>query len=160
MKAKFLGREKYNRITKRILAELENPRSEYTRGMFDIAVDGVIKRTRSGVDVDGMTFKPYSKEYAKRKGRSWANLVDSGKLLSKAGFEFQVMRGGNKIVLRIYIPGKHHSGEIDHYTLGYTHNFGLGDQKQRKFMGLDQKIIDALTVFSKEKWRELFNQLK
>jgi phage gpG-like protein len=160
MKVKFQGREKYNAIAKRILAELENPRSEYTKGMYEIAVDGVIKRTRSGVDVAGMKFKPYSKEYAKRKGRQWANLTDSGKLMSHAGFEFQVMRGQNKVVIRIYIPGQHHSGDIDHYTLGYTHNFGMGHAPQREFMGLDQKITDALMAFSKEKWRELFNLLK
>lgn len=160
MRVSFPGRKTYDRITKRILKELENPDSEYTKGMYEIAVDGVIKRTRSGVDVAGMKFTPYSKAYAKRKGRSWANLVDSGKLMSKAGFEFQVMRGNNKVIIRIYIPGKAHSGNIDHYTLGYTHNFGLGHQKQREFMGLDEKIIEALTKFSDEKWRELFNALK
>lgn len=160
MRVKFAGRKIYDKIAKRVLMELEHPQSEWTQGVFEKARDGIIKRTRSGVDVDGMKFKPYSPEYAKRKGRSNANLVDSGKLMSREGFEFQVMRGGNKIILRIFIPDKFHSKDVDHYTLGYTHNFGIGNAPQREFMGLDDKIIKAITNFSKEQWRKLFKMLE
>lgn len=160
MRVKFAGRETYNLISKRILAELQNPSSDFTRGLYDIAVDGVITRTRAGIDISGLPFKQYSPEYAKRKGRSWANLVDSGKLMSRGGFNFQVLSGQNRIVIRIYIPDKHHSENIDHYTLGYTHNYGMGKMPSREFMGLDAKIVAELQQFTDEKWRELFNSLR
>jgi hypothetical protein len=160
MRVKFAGRQIYDRIAKRVLLELEQPSSDWTQGLFGIARDGIIKRTRRGIDVDGMRFKPYSPEYAKKKGRSWANLTDSGKLMSKEGFEFQVMRGGNKIILRVYIPDKHHSKDLDHYTLGLVHNFGMGDAPKREFMGLDDAIIKKLNSFSRDNWRKLFKKLE
>lgn len=156
----FRGYESWKKMERIIIDELTRPQSDTLKGMSDITIDGIIERTKRGIDVAGMTFEP-----SKVDGRD-INLVKSGKLMSKEGFAFEVMRGVNKLYLRIYMTDSGHSKGISFVDLGRVHNFGLKSGRgkgfqmpKREFMGADQKIIDALINYEKQEWADLFRRL-
>ncbi len=159
MKVK-LHKETWDKLKDAMLEELERPGSKQAAGIARIAIRGVTSRTRRGFDVAGLKFTPYSKAYAKKKGRSWANLTETGKLMSEAGFAFEVLSTTGRVVIRVYVPDQYHSGNVDHYTLGVVHNFGQGHAPKREFMGLDKNIIEAIVKFTDEQWRELWRKLR
>lgn len=162
-----INSDKWRRVGNEMLRRLQEKDSETAKGIADIVIFGIIFRTRAGLDVNNKTFTPYSKAYAKKKGGgSAANLYASGKLLSREGFEYEVLGGAGKIYIRIFIPSNQHSKGISHYTLASVHNFGMRSGRgqgfqmpEREFMGITKKIEDEVNAFSLNKWREIFQSL-
>lgn len=162
-----LKADKWRQVAATMLKKLQEKDSPITAGIADIAIEGIIGRTKSGVDVAGVAFQRYSKKYADKKGTTRANLSASGKLISREGFAFETFMQNGRIIIRIYIPNEIHSGQVDHYTLASVHNFGMRSGRgmgfqmpKREFMGLDQKIISAINSYTIEQWREIFASLK
>jgi len=161
-----LRADQWRAVANTMLQKLQEGDSSISKGIADIAIDGIVKRTRGGLDIAGVNFKPYSEAYAKKKKGARPNLVASGAMISREGFEFEVLKKENRIIIRIYVPSKSH-GKVDQYTLASVHNFGMRSGRgmgfampKREFMGLDQKIIDAINEFTKEQWRDIFRGLK
>lgn len=166
-----LRKGEWIRVSNIILKKLQEKDSFFSKGIFDIAVKGIVDRTQRGMDIAGVKFKPYSEQYAAKKREmgmsSTVNLVLSGKMISQYGFEYEVLGGDGKIYIRIFVPNKHHSGynkqTVSHWTLASVHNFGMLSGRpphfkmpKREFFGLDKKIIAELKDFSDAQWRELF----
>jgi phage gpG-like protein len=155
----FRGRAAWVRMKDRILMELQHPESKTTKTIADKALTGITSRTQKGIDVAGVAFKPYNEKYAKRKKSKKVNLTSSGKMLSRAGFEFEVINQDGRIFIRIYAEGE------PKYTIASVHNFGMRSGRgygfqmpQREFFGLDQKIIDEIMAFTRERWAQIFRQ--
>jgi len=162
-----LNRAAYNRVMHNLLRHLQEKDNSFAKGLADIAIKGIVARTKGGIDIAGQRFKPYSKAYAKKKGTSSANLVSSGRMISRSGFDYEVLGGNGRIYIRIYVPAKMHRGGADHYTLASVHNFGMRSGRgsgfnmpKREFFGLDKKINDALMAYSRDHWRKLLLKLK
>jgi phage gpG-like protein len=155
----FRGHAAWVRMKDRILLELEHPNSSTTKTIADKALTGITTRTKKGIDVAGMEFKPYSEAYAKKKGTKKVNLTSSGRMLSRAGFEFEVLSQDGRVFIRIYAEGE------PKYTIASVHNFGMRSGRgkgfqmpQREFFGLDQKIIDEIMAYTRERWAQIFRQ--
>jgi hypothetical protein len=158
-----LRSDQWRRVSNEMIRRLQEPDSEYTKKIFQITAGGIVKRTKSGIDVAGVTFKPYSPGYAAKKGYSAADLTVSGRLISQEGFDFEVLGGRGKIYIRIFVPKKIHAGKVDHYTLASVHNFGgrsgrgKGFQMpKREFFGMSEAIAMEIESYTKEEWRKLF----
>ena len=50
--------------------------------LYKILKERIIKRTKSGRDVDNQAFKPYTKEYAKKKRSNKVDLTLTGQMLN------------------------------------------------------------------------------
>ena len=70
------------------LTDLAQPTAEDMRQIGLMVRERIVRRTRQGLDADGMAFAPYSPEYAKRKAASLGsaspvNLTVSGAMLNQ-----------------------------------------------------------------------------
>jgi hypothetical protein len=161
-----LSREAWNRARDKMLQEMTAPQSKYMNQVNNAVVGGIIKRTKSGIDIAGMKFKPYTKNYAKKKGYSAADLTLTGQMISRGPFKFQTIMQDRKVTIRIYIEGPH-SGNVDMFTLASVHNFGLKSGRhpgfqmtKREFFGIDEAIIKDVKEISIEHWRQIMSDLK
>ena len=87
-------------------------------------ITDVIVRTQHGKDINNRAFKKYSPSYKKAKAKSFGtkvNLTRTGKMLNS--ITWKKIRNG----IRVYIASK---AERDK---------AVGNQKTRKFMGLDRR---------------------
>jgi len=170
MQIKFDRAQKWKLIKNKMLAEMNKPNSQYIKSINDVVVKKTISRTKSGVDIGGMRFKPYCDEYALRKGYSAADLTLSGRMLSSGSFKYQTIFQGGRVMIRIWMEGGH--GKISTGLLASVHNFGMlsgrsiGPKKikgfkmpKREFFGIDKKITDAIKKLSTDKWREIMRSL-
>lgn len=157
MQIKFDRAQKWKLIKNKMLAEMNKPNSQYIKSINDVVVKKTISRTKSGVDIGGMRFKPYCDEYALRKGYSAADLTLSGRMLSSGSFKYQTIFQGGRVMIRIWMEGGH--GKISTGFLASVHNFGEGNMPKREFFGIDKKITDAIKKLSTDKWREIMRSL-
>jgi phage gpG-like protein len=94
----------------------------------------IVKRTASGIDVNGAAFKPYSAAYAKQKGKSAADLHVTTEMLGG----ISVNAWAKKV--RIFLKGNYA------FKIGRVHNVGgrsgrgTGFQMpKREFMGVTRE---------------------
>lgn len=97
---------------------------------YELAIDKMVDRTTSGVDIDGKKFKPYTEEYANFKGvtRTSVDLVLEGDMLN--GFEESQV---SKNVLKIKIADEETPKAYNHNvgdTLPKRTFFGFNSEKQ------------------------------
>lgn len=85
---------------------------------------GIIKRTKSGVDVNNKSFKPYSKAY-RHNGK--VDLTIKGRMLNS--ILFKRIRNGIKLYFPASENAKAYANQISY---------------RRKFFGLDRKQIKGL----------------
>jgi hypothetical protein len=156
-----LNKEKWARIKDAMLREMQAPDSTFIKSVFDTVSGKIISRTKSGIDVGGMKFTPYSKAYAKKKGRGSPDLTLTGQMLSKGAFKFQTFYQDGRVIIRIWMEGPH-TGGIDIGTLASVHNFGgksgRGDgfsMTKREFFGIDEAITKALKDLKTEQWQKI-----
>lgn len=165
MKAVFDRAGKWKVIKDRMLQELTAPNSKYIESVNNIVVGKMISRTKSGVDVAGMKFKPYNAAYAKKKGYGSRDLTLTGQMLSRGSFKYQTIFQDGKIMIRIWMEGPH-SGGVTIGTLASVHNFGMRSGRgqgfqmpKSEFFGIDAEITAAIKELSDEKWREIKRSL-
>lgn len=92
-----------------------------------IIIDRIIKRTKSGLDIDLRKFKPYSKSYSKQKGSNRVDLSDTGAMLASIKYDID-------------------NDSVTIYTdsdVAYNHQNGIGTP-QREFLGVDKTILTRL----------------
>ena len=99
--------------------------------------DDMIKRTKSGLDVNKQTFKEYSDKYKKKKfkkvgNNSPVNLTYKNDMLSN--WKVKKIENGASIYF----------GGADNIKKASVHNYGEGKQKKREFIGLDEGNIDYI----------------
>lgn len=132
MKPKFSLREiiqeiDLDEVTGRTLSDVEK------RIFMDDAINLIIERTQSGVDINGRPFKQYSKDYAKEKGVSRGDVdltLTSSMLAAISGTET-----GNGVSLF-----------IDDSEVPKAYNHNVGDTlPKRTFFGLTTKEIEELS---------------
>jgi len=152
-----LDKSGWDRAKKKLLQEMTKPDSRYMANINNIIVGKIISRTKSGVDIGGMRFKPYSEKYKKKKKSSTVNLKLSGQMLSSGSFKYQTIFQGGRVMIRIWMEGGH--GKISTGFLASVHNFGEGNMPKREFFGIDKKITDAIKKLSTDKWREIMRSL-
>lgn len=87
------------------------------------AIDRILKRTRSGKDVNDNLFAPYSSAYRRKKGGT-VNLSNSGAMLESLGYQ-----ANSSIEATVTC-----SSEIAQY-----HEDGTTKMPQRQFVGLSEK---------------------
>lgn len=94
------------------------------------------ERTTSGKDINGRTFKPYSKEYAQQKGvtRSSVDLVLTGEMLES----FEDSRTGQRNMLKIKM------GDGVNTKKSYNHNVGDTLPKRTHFGIIQNQEIDEI----------------
>ena len=93
----------------------------------------ISRRSRSGVDADGKSFAPYTKEYAKRKAREGRStkpdLTFKGRMLE--AIRTDVREVGGKIQARIYFNGAKEALKAK------------GNMRIRKFFRLAKSQVEA-----------------
>lgn len=159
--------QKWKAIKDKLLAEMIAPNSQHIANINNIVVGKTISRTKSGVDIGGMTFKPYCEKYAKKKGYSTADLTLSGQMLSRGSFKFQTIFQDGRVMIRIWMEGGH-SGGVSTHTLASVHNFGMSSGRRskpfqmpkREFFGINEAIIKAIKELSTEEWRRIMRSLQ
>jgi hypothetical protein len=149
-----------------MLKEMTAPESKYMGQVNNAVVGRIVSRTKSGLDVAGHRFTPYSAAYAKKKGRGSPDLVASGQMIQRGAFRFQTALYQDKVVLRIWMEGPH-SGGISIPDLAMVHNFGMRSGRgmgfqmpKREFYGIDKEIEAAVREISVEHWRRLLASFK
>lgn len=72
--------------------------------LYTILKQRIIKRTKSGHDVDNQSFKPYSKQYAKKKKSNKVDLTLTGHMLNSLGISPQGLsvQNGNARDKQVY----------------------------------------------------------
>jgi len=157
LRIQFDKAQKWKHIKDKMLAEMNKPNSQYIKSINDVVVKKTISRTKSGVDIGGMRFKPYSERYKKKKKGGTVNLKLSGQMLSSGSFKYQTIFQGGRVIIRVWMEGGH--GKISTGLLASVHNFGEGNMPKREFFGIDKKITDAIKKLSTDKWREIMRRL-
>lgn len=99
--------------------------------------DDMVKRTKSGSDVNGTGFKKYSTKYAKRKLKEVGNNSPVNLVYKKAMLDAWKVKRIDKGA-SIYFKGE------DNMTKASIHNYGIGKQKRREFIGLDDNNISYI----------------
>lgn len=166
MKVVFDKAQKWKAIKDKMLAEMIAPDSQHIANIDNIVVGKMISRTKSGVDIGGMKFKPYSAKYAKKKGYSATDLTQSGQMLSRDSFKYQTIFQNGRVMIRIWMEGGH-SGGVSMGVLAGVHNFGEKSGRgkgfvmpKREFFGIDEAITKAIKELSTEKWQEIMRSLQ
>ena len=92
-----------------------SPSEEQKKAFFELAVDAIVERTSSGKDINGNTFKPYTKEYAAKKGvtRGSVDLILTGEMLSS--FQEGSSKDSVKIAMESDVTGKAHGNITGSY---------------------------------------------
>ena len=98
----------------------------------------IVQRTKSGKDKNLITFKPYSKAYAKYKKSNKVDLTDSGYMLSNLGAKNEDTIGFKSNIAQQRA----------------VYNQGMG----RQFMGLDKNQIDYIQKWIKEQTQRLLQK--
>ena len=109
----------------------------------DKAIDMVRKRTVSGKDIKGSSFKSYSPAYASKKG-SLVDLSKSGKMLKAISKKAWAKR------CRIYVKATKRKGKIGNFNLAVVHNFGTRKMPKREFMGLTSTETKKLKKYCRD----------
>lgn len=102
------------------------------RQFIDDAINLIIERTQSGEDINGKSFKEYSKDYAEFKGvsRGAVDLTLMGDMLAAVNGENEGTR------VRLFI-------ESDQVPKAYNHNVG-DTLPKRTFFGLTNSEIESI----------------
>jgi hypothetical protein len=98
----------------------------------------MIKRTKSGRDVNGKDFKPYSKNYAEKKRKTLVNLTDTGLMLDSIKIE----RADKQRTF--YFSAREDVAE--------KHQYGVTPMPRREFFGFGQRIEEQTQL--KQFWEE------
>jgi len=166
MRVAFDRKGEWKRIKDKLLAEMISPDSQHIANINNIVVGKIISRTKSGVDVGGIKFEPYSKAYAKKKGYHSRDLTLSGQMLSRGSFKYQTIFQGGRVMIRIWMEGPH-SGGVSVHTLASVHNFGMRSGRgsgftmpKAEFFGIDKAITKAIKELSIAKWRDILRGLR
>ena len=114
--------------------------SKPMQGIVDGIVEEIKRRTATGKDYMGRNFKPYSKEYAKKKGKTRPDLRISGTMLDSIKAEVHTPQHGKVIVQ----PNPEPDGKILADQLAQIHNDGEGKQPQREFMNVNETVMNGL----------------
>lgn len=129
---KKIAEEKIERTQKELERELESAARE------------IVSRTRSGHDVDGSTFEPYTAQYRKRKTKSGrsanVDLTYSGRML--AAITSKVERVGNDLLGTLFFNNPQDAAKA------------RGNLNKRKFFGLSKEQIERLI----QKMRNALNE--
>jgi hypothetical protein len=116
--------------TKRALAQISEIGSkELWDEMGAKGVQIVQKRTRSGLDVSGLPFAPYSKAY-KKTPKNPVNLRLSGDMLNAVTHE------GHKDHARIFVEESGRSDGESNLALAVVHDEGSGKAPKRHWFGI------------------------
>lgn len=126
---------------KKLLGYTPNDRQKEL--FYELAVDKMVQRTASGKDVKNENFKPYTKDYAAKKGvsRNSVDLILTGDMLN--GFENEKTDRNNvEISIKESETGKAH-GNI---TGSYGKSSG-SKSKARDFFGFrnESDLLDIIT---------------
>lgn len=109
---------------------------ELMKSIGVVAKNFVIKRTLSGKDVNGASFKIYSIQYARMKGvsRSPVNLRSTGQMLASMT---TIVSSDNTVVIVGFDSGEGRLKAIIHTT-------GAGNNPERDFLGLNLKELNVI----------------
>jgi hypothetical protein len=108
-----------------------SPSERQKEMFFNLAVDKMVQRTAQGTDINGKSFKPYSKEYAAEKGvsRGSVDLIREGDMLDS-----NIKESKQKNILKIKVEeGRETLKSFNHNTgdtLPKRNYFGFKDEKQ------------------------------
>lgn len=113
---------------------------QINRALLNITKDintSIHIRTQKGVDVDNNAFKPYSKGYKAQKQRlgktgDIVQLKSTGKLMQSIKID-EIPDG-----YKIYIA------DANRDQIGAYHNFGLGNNPERRFFGINKENAEYL----------------
>lgn len=119
------------------------PNEQQKEMFYDLAVNKMVQRTASGKDIKNENFKPYTKDYASKKGvsRNSVDLILTGDMLN--GFENEKTdKNSVEISIKQSETGKAH-GNI---TGSYGKSSG-SKAKARDFFGFRQEsdLMDIIT---------------
>lgn len=95
------------------------------------AIETIIGRTQSGLDVNGNPFKEYSDSYAEYKGRKApVDLTDAGDMLGNLSFRTS---RESKVAIDLFFPNQIENDKA------HGHINGGGNLPVRNFLGLQEK---------------------
>lgn len=101
--------------------------------IVDDVKDLVLDKTARGLDYMGRSFKPYSKAYAKRKGKTKPDLRNTGQMLDAVTAKVQDA-GHGSVFIR----------DAGAAQIGQYHNAGTKKMAKREFMNISQSAVDKL----------------
>jgi predicted DNA binding CopG/RHH family protein len=126
---------------------LKNP--EPMQNIVDDIKEGILDKTAGGHDYRGRNFKPYSKEYAKKKKTKRPNLRVTGEMLDSIKAEVLTPQHG-----RVSISG----GSA---LIAYRHTLGSpgGKIPQREFLNVTpNKLSELAKKFMDDKIQEILGR--
>ena len=144
MKIKVIGIKEKQRELLRFKNFLRLGKKEIWSKIGDKAIDMIRKRTASGKDMKGSSFKSYTSAYAKKKGSPLVNLSKSGKMLKAINKEAWTKR------CRIYVKATKRKEKIDNFNLAVVHNFSTRKMPKREFMGLTNAETKKLKKYCRD----------
>jgi hypothetical protein len=101
--------------------------------IVDEVKEMVLDKTARGLDYRGRVFAPYSKEYAKKKGKTRPDLKASGRMLGAVTAKVDTPQHGT-VSIR----------DAKGAEIGTYHNEGTKKMPQREFMNITQAAVDKL----------------
>ena len=120
--------------------------------MADMALDSrsiILKRTTSGLDVNGAEFKEYSERYANAKAAA-------GRQTSRVDLTFHNRMLGSLAIKNIMNGAELYFADGERRIVAYKHQMGIG-VPQREFFGLSEREMRQLADKLAQKIQQRLN---
>ena len=142
------------------LRGFENARVDWTKEMVhvsDIITQEMRANVKAGLDVHGNALTPNKPSYAKRKiaklGHARPLIAENRSLVTPSSY--QIVKVGINHV-RITLPGSHPRSDLKVGQIGYIHQFGMGNNPIRHFVGVPERSKIRAVAFLRDTIARLF----
>lgn len=107
--------------------------------------ENIESRTQTGKDMNGNKFKPYTKKYSDKKGKTTVNLTDNGLMLNA-----MTQKAMSNDTAKIFFM------DNESARLAKIHHNGEGKMPERKFFGVGvSDRADAIKIYKDLAKREM-----
>lgn len=142
------------------LGKLENPQIDLTQELIhgaDIIAQEMRGNVKRGIDVNGSSLVPNKPSYAKQKlkklGHARPLIGENRRLVSPSSYRINRIRLNH---VRITLPQRHPNTNLTDGQLGYIHNYGLGNNPVREFVGVTLIAEKRINAFLRDRIARLF----
>lgn len=142
------------------LGKLENPRLDLTKQMLhaaDLIAQEMRGNVKAGLDVNGNHLTPNHPGYAKQKmktlGHARPLIAKHKTLVTPSSYKIS-SPSQNHVVIKL--PNSHPRSDLTVGQIGYIHQFGLGHNPVRQFVGVTQTATKRVMAYLRDEIARAF----
>ena len=130
---------------------LQNPNLDLTEQLLkgaDIIASEMRENVKDGLDVHDVPLTPNKEEYAKWKQRKFGHakplIAKYKKLISSSSYKITKVKMNH---VKIALPDRHPDSGLTIGQIAYIHNYGLGRNPVRKFVGATKHAVERIVKY-------------